>query len=95
VFVEIFKDTSLRIAPLSNFDIDEMIKEVRAYSILEGARGNKARDIDSIREILMRLSQLAVDFPQIKELDMNPVIALEEGKGCFVADAKPTADRSY
>lgn len=88
VFVEIFKDTSLKIAPLSETDIDEMIKEVRAYNILKGARGNKARDINSIKDILRRLSQLAVDFPQIKELDMNPVIALEEGKGCYVADAK-------
>jgi len=88
VFVEIFKDTSLKIAPISDIDIDEMIKEVKAYKILKGTRGNKGRDINSIKEILMRLSQLALDFPQIKELDMNPVIALEEGMGCYVADAK-------
>ncbi|MEN8121279.1 MAG: acetate--CoA ligase family protein [Bacteroidota bacterium] len=88
VFVEIFKDTSFKIAPLSDNDIGAMIKEVKAYKILQGTRGNERRDIKCIKEMLMRLSQLAMDFPQIKELDMNPVIALEDGKGCFVADAK-------
>ena len=56
--------------------------------MLQGVRGGKKLDIDSIAEAIMRLSQLALENPQISELDINPLIVLEEGKGCFVADTK-------
>jgi acetyltransferase len=65
-----------------------MIKQIKSYKILNGIRGKAPRDIAAIRECLMRLSQLALDCPQIKELDINPLIILEEFKGCFVADAR-------
>jgi acetyltransferase len=65
-----------------------MLKQVKSYKILEGIRGRVPRDIEAIKECLMRLSQLALECPQIKELDINPLIVLEETKGCFVADAR-------
>ncbi|HSL88747.1 MAG TPA: acetate--CoA ligase family protein [Ignavibacteriaceae bacterium] len=88
IFVEIYKDVSFRIAPLDNNSVDKLISETKASAILSGARGRATRDIKSIKECIIRLSQLAVDCPQIKELDINPLIILEDGKGSFVADTK-------
>ena len=88
IFVEIYKDVSFRIAPLDKKSVDKLITETKAAAILSGARGRAQRDINSLKECIMRLSQLAVDCPQIKELDINPLIVLEDGKGSFVADTK-------
>ena len=88
IFVEIFKDVSFRIAPISKDVAIDMITQIKSSKLLQGARGRAVMDIDSIAEAIMRLSQLAMDFPQIKELDINPMIVLEEGEGCFVADTK-------
>jgi acyl-CoA synthetase (NDP forming) len=65
-----------------------MVQSIKGYPMLKGARGEKAVDIDKLVEILRRLSQLASDFPEISEMDLNPVFALEEGKGAVVADAR-------
>jgi acyl-CoA synthetase (NDP forming) len=88
IFVEIYKDVSFRIAPLDKKSVDNLITETKASAILSGARGRTPRDINSIKHCIMRLSQLAVDCPQIRELDINPLIVLEDGKGSFVADTK-------
>ena len=88
VFVEILKDVQFRLAPLSQEDALEMIQSIKGYPILEGARGEKAVDVDKLVEILIRLSQLASDFPEINEMDLNPVFALERGKGAVVVDAR-------
>ncbi len=87
-FVEIFKDVSFRVAPIGSISAKEMVREVRAYKLLSGARGRTRRDVAAIEECLQRLSQLATDFPQIKELDINPLMVQDEGKGCHVADAR-------
>jgi len=86
IFVEIFKDVTFRVAPVDKKAAQSMIEEVRAYSILKGVRGQEESDIDSIVDCILRLSQLAMDCPQIMELDINPLIVLN--KGAFVADAK-------
>jgi acyl-CoA synthetase (NDP forming) len=88
VFVEVLKDVQFSLAPLSQEDALEMVQSIKGYPMLEGARGEKAVDIDKLVEILMRLSQLASDFPEISEMDLNPVFALEEGKGAVVVDAR-------
>ncbi len=88
LYVEIFKDVSFRVAPIDEIIADSMIRQIKSYKILDGIRGKTPRDIAAIRECLMRLSQLALDCPQIKELDINPLIVLEEFKGSFVADAR-------
>jgi succinyl-CoA synthetase beta subunit len=88
LFVEVFKDVAFRVAPIDKITAYRLIDDTKASRLLKGARGRTKRDIASIAVCLQRLSQLAVECPQIKELDINPLIVLEEGKGCFVADAK-------
>ena len=74
VFVEVMKDVSFRLAPLSDLDALDMIKSVKAYKLLEGARGAVPADINQIKDILLRLSQLVKDFPFVDELDINPLM---------------------
>ncbi|MFB0564157.1 MAG: acetate--CoA ligase family protein [Candidatus Aminicenantaceae bacterium] len=88
VFVETLKDVQFRLAHLSEEDALEMIRSIKGYPILQGARGEKAADIKKLTEILIRLSQLTSDFSEIDELDLNPVFALEKGKGAVVVDAR-------
>jgi len=92
LYVEVFKDVSFRIAPVDEAIADSMIKQVQSSKILTGIRGKAPRDIPAIRECLMRLSQLALECPQIRELDINPLIVLGENKGCYVADARILLD---
>ena len=79
IFVEVFKDVSFRVAPVSKEAAIDMIKEIKSSKLLLGARGRAMMDIESIAEAITRLSQLALECPQIKELDINPMIVLEEG----------------
>jgi acetyltransferase len=88
IYVEIFKDVSFRVAPFGEQTALDMIREIKAYPILSGARGTKPRDIPKLQDALIRLGQLINDIPAISELDINPMIVLEAGQGCFVADAK-------
>ncbi len=88
IFVETLRDVQFRLAPLSNEDALEMIQSIKGYPILEGARGEKAVDVDQLVEILIRLSQLAADIPEIDEMDLNPVFAFEKGKEALVVDAR-------
>lgn len=79
IYVEVFKDVSFRIAPISKEDAHEMIRDVKAYSILKGVRGEKSSDIDSLVDILLKVSQMSIDFPEILEMDINPVKVFEKG----------------
>jgi acyl-CoA synthetase (NDP forming) len=88
IFVETLKDVQFRLAPLSQEDALEMIRSIKAYPVLGGVRGEKPADIDKLVDILLRLSQLASDFSGIDEMDLNPVFALEKGKGAVVVDAR-------
>jgi acyl-CoA synthetase (NDP forming) len=88
IFVETIKDVQFRLAPLSREDTLEMIHSIKGHSILEGVRREKAVDIDALAEILIRLSQLASDFPEIDEMDLNPIFAFKEGKGAKAVDAR-------
>ena len=85
VFIETMKDVTFRIAPLTDVDADEMIKSVKAYELLKGARGTKPADISQIQETLLRLSQMVNDFKFIDELDINPLLISEKtGEGIAV-----------
>ncbi len=88
LFVEVFKDVSFRIAPLGVRDAQNLIKETRSHPLLMGARGRPERDLEALQECILRLSALALDCPQIGELDINPLIVLNKGKGCCLADSK-------
>ncbi|HEX7413089.1 MAG TPA: acetate--CoA ligase family protein [Bacteroidia bacterium] len=86
--VELFKDVSFRLAPLTKQDALSMIMETKGYQILKGYRGHAPYNIEAIVDCLLRLSQLVTDFPEIVELDMNPIKVLEDGLGVVVMDAK-------
>jgi acetyltransferase len=73
---------------LTRHDAETMVSGIRAFPLLNGARGRQARDIAAVTEVILRLGQLATDCPQIRELDINPLITLNAGEGCFVADVK-------
>ena len=88
IFVEVFRDINFRVAPLSPSDIESMVLETKSSKLLLGARGRNLKDVKSLYSCLAKLSELAVDLPQIKELDINPLILLDENKGCYIADAK-------
>ena len=85
-FVEVMKDVSFRIAPITEEDAREMISEIKAYPILRGYRGQAPRDIDAITKILLNTSKLIMDHQDIKELDLNPVMVYE--KGAKTVDAR-------
>lgn len=85
VFIEVMKDVTFRIAPLTDVDAMDMVKSVKAYKLLEGARGTKPAQINQIQETLLRLSQLVHDFKFIDELDINPLLISEKtGEGIAV-----------
>ncbi len=86
IFVEILKDVSFRLAPINRTDAEEMVKEIKAYKILEGVRGNPPSDVEAILDVLMATSRMLVDCPEIKELDMNPLLVYE--KGAKIVDAR-------
>jgi len=88
IFVEVFKDVSFGVAPLSREEAMDMIEQTRAWTLLKGFRGRAPRDIDSIVDALLRLGRLAEDFPEIEELDINPLFVLDQGQGSVIGDAR-------
>ena len=90
IFVEILRDVAFRLAPITQADAEEMIREIRSYKILEGARGMPRADQEAIAEILLNTSRMLVECPEIKELDMNPVLVYE--KGAKIVDARIILD---
>jgi acetyltransferase len=88
IFVEVLKDISLRVAPLSTSDAEQMVKEIKGYQILQGVRGKKPCDVEAIVDVLLRISRLAQDCKDIiTEIDINPLIVFGEGRGVKAADA--------
>ncbi len=79
VFVELFRDVSFRVAPFDREVALDMIRETRGYRLLQGVRGEKPKDIASLAELLVQVSQLAARYPQIREIDLNPVRVYENG----------------
>lgn len=88
IYVEVFKDISMRFAPLSENDIEEMIAELKAYPLLAGTRGKQPIDLEKLKEYLARLSQLAIDHPDIAELDINPLLVFPDGDRFRILDAR-------
>ena len=88
VFVEVMKDVSFRIAPVSDQGAAEMISSLRSYPLLSGFRGTPPVDLDTVKEAILRLSQLVVDFPCFTEIDINPFVASAKRTGCRAVDAR-------
>ncbi|MFZ0389974.1 MAG: acetate--CoA ligase family protein [Calditrichia bacterium] len=88
IFVEVFKDVSFRLAPLTDRDAREMIAEIKGNPILQEFRGQPAVDTDLIVETIQRLSQLVSDWPQIAEMDLNPFVVSARRENCKIVDAR-------
>jgi acetyltransferase len=88
IYVEALKDVAFRIAPFSREEAREMIHEIRSYPLLAGVRGEPPADHEAMVDALMRISQLVTDFPEILELDINPLTVFEEGQGATAIDMR-------
>jgi acyl-CoA synthetase (NDP forming) len=86
IFVELLNDVTFRVAPITQEDAQEMVKKVKAYPLLKGYRNTPPADIDTIINVLLNTSKLVMDYPEIKELDLNPIMAYE--KGAKTVDAR-------
>ena len=88
IYVEILKDVTFRLAPLTDQEANDMISSIKTKKLLDGVRGEKPSDIKKLAECIQRLSQLVTDFKEIKELDMNPVLVMEQDQGCKILDVR-------
>ena len=88
IFVEVLKDVSFRIAPVTKFDAESMLGEIKAAKILEGYRGTPPRDKDALVDIIMKLSKFMEEQELVTDVDLNPIMAFEKGKGAAIADAR-------
>ena len=88
IYVEVLKDVTFRLAPVTGAEASSMVGSIRTGRILEGVRGQAPSDTAALTECIQRLSQLVTDFADISELDMNPVLAMERGSGCRVLDVR-------
>jgi len=88
IYVEILKDVTFRLAPLTDQESNDMIMSIKTKKLLDGVRGEKPSDVEKLSECIQRLSQLVTDFSEIKELDMNPVLVMEKNNGCKILDVR-------
>jgi 4-hydroxybutyryl-CoA synthetase (ADP-forming) len=88
IYVEVLKDVTFRLAPITDKEAVDMINSIKTKKLLEGVRGEKPSDLEKLSDLIQRLSALVTDFKEIKELDMNPVLVMEKGKGCKVLDVR-------
>ncbi len=88
VFVELFKDVAFRVAPLTYADAQALLADTKAYKLLSGWRGGENYDLEAIIQNILRLSELAVDFPQIQEIEINPLLVLPKGQGALALDCR-------
>jgi acetyl coenzyme A synthetase (ADP forming)-like protein len=93
IFVEVMKDVTFHLAPITRSEAIQMLTATRSYEILKGARGRQSVDLNAIANALQRISQLVTDFPQIEELDINPFLVGEIGNEPYVADARLTLEK--
>jgi succinyl-CoA synthetase beta subunit len=88
IFVEVMKDVTFHLAPITSAEAMNMLMGTRSYKLLEGVRGEQGVNLAAIGEALQRISQLVTDFPQIDELDINPFIVGKPGEDSVAADAR-------
>jgi acetate---CoA ligase (ADP-forming) len=94
IYVEILGDVRFRVTPLTDRDASEMMREIRGFRLLEGYRGHPPADVKALEEVLLRISLMVEEVPEITELDLNPIFALPPGEGCQVVDARIRVESS-
>ena len=92
IYAEVWRDVALRVAPIGPPEAQAMIREIRSYPLLTGIRGYPPRDIDALVDILVAVSRLPFRYPDIVELDLNPVFLLEQGRGVMAGDVRVILD---
>ncbi len=88
ILVEVLKDVTFRVAPFGREDAEAMLEEIRAHSLLSGVRGRPPADREALVETLLRIGQLVTDFPEIVEMDINPLMVYEHGRGAVALDMR-------
>ncbi|MBI4364245.1 MAG: acetate--CoA ligase family protein [Candidatus Latescibacteria bacterium] len=88
VSVELLRDVSVRVAPITDRDAEEMVREIQGFPLLEGYRGAPPSNVASLVELLHRVSALAINHPDVVELDLNPVVVLPQPAPCVALDAR-------
>ena len=93
IYVNFLKDVSFRLTPLSELEVQDMMEETKAYTLLKGIRGEQASDVTALKETILRVGQLVCDFHEIVEMDINPVLVYGIGEGCIALDVKITLSK--
>lgn len=88
IYVEVLKDVAFRLAPLSREEVKAQLRSIRSFALLQGVRGEQQADLDMIEDTVLRVSQLVSDFPEIVEMDINPLVVYNKGEGAIVLDAR-------
>lgn len=88
IYVEVLKDVAFRLAPISRQEAAEQVRSIRTYPLLHGVRGEAPADLAAAEEVILRVSQLVTDFPEIVEMDINPLVVYNRGEGATVLDAR-------
>jgi acyl-CoA synthetase (NDP forming) len=88
IFVEVFKDVAFRLGPILRNETHRMIREIKGYKLLTGFRGRPKADIEAIERAIVSLSDMVANHPEIKEMDINPLMVHPEGEGATVADCR-------
>ena len=90
IYVNFLKDVSFRLAPVNEREAQEMMEETRSYALLRGVRGQAPADIDALRDAILRIGLMVWDLPELKDLDINPILVYDKGKGVSALDVKMT-----
>jgi acyl-CoA synthetase (NDP forming) len=93
IHVEVLGDVCFRVTPLTDRDAAEMVRGIRGYRLLQGYRGHPPADLAAIEEVLLRVSRLVEEVPEVVELDLNPLMALPPPHGCRIVDARIRVER--
>jgi acyl-CoA synthetase (NDP forming) len=88
IFVEVMKDVVVSVAPLSRPEAREMMEGIKGYPVLEGVRGEAGVDLAAVEDLLLRVSRLVADFPQIAEMDLNPILVYPSGEAPAAVDVR-------
>jgi acetyltransferase len=88
IYVEILRDVTFRVAPFSRLEAEEMLTQIRAHALLDGVRGQLPMDKSAIVDTLLRVAQLVQDFPEIIEMDINPLMVYHQGEGALALDMR-------
>jgi len=95
IFVEVFQDVAFRLAPIGRTEADLLMREIKGFKLLTGFRGRPRADLDALRRNLMNLSDLAVNHPEISEMDINPLLVHGEERGATLVDCRIILKENY